>query len=136
MDLPVTLDTRFVPPDPALRFFGKFTAFLLLAMCALGGVLSIAGSGVRSGDVGADGTRNAGGQCCARVAGAGRPLPQRPCSFWCIEGTRLTVLVSQRQQLPAVVRPRHTAVPATSPQFATALASRSARTLKLFFSLL
>lgn len=52
----MSIDTHFVPPNPVLQFFGKFTAFFLLAMCALGGILSIIGSGVGSGDIGADGT--------------------------------------------------------------------------------
>jgi hypothetical protein len=47
---PVTLETFYVPPSPPLQFFGRFTAYFLLAVCALGGIIAVTGSGVFSGN--------------------------------------------------------------------------------------
>ena len=49
------LETFYVPPSPPLQFFGRFTSFLLLAMCGLGGLIAMTGGGAFGGSFDADG---------------------------------------------------------------------------------
>jgi hypothetical protein len=51
----VVLDTFYVPPSPPLQFFGRFTSYLLLAMCGLGGLIAMTGGGAFGGSFDADG---------------------------------------------------------------------------------
>ena len=49
------LETFYVPPSPPLQFFARFTSFLLLAMCGLGGLLAMTSGGAFGGSFDADG---------------------------------------------------------------------------------
>lgn len=51
----MVLETFYVPPSPPLQFFGRFTSYLLLAMCGLGGLIAMTGGGAFGGSFDADG---------------------------------------------------------------------------------